>query len=121
MSSHIHLIVQQENAKLSDVIRDFKSYTAKRLIEMIINNPQESRKEWMLHLFKYYANTSGQNSEYMFWQKITHPTQLFTANVFDQKRDYIHYNPVETLRVNDECSYVYSSTNPDSPFLVDEA
>lgn len=121
MSSHIHMIVQHENGKLPAVIRDFKSYTAKRLLEMITETPQESRKEWMLHLFRYYANTSSQNSEYMFWQKTNHPTQLFTSKVFDQKRDYIHHNPVEALRVNDECSYVYSSANPDSPLLVDEA
>jgi len=121
MGSHIHMIVQHENGKLPAVIRDFKSYTAKRLLEMITENRQESRKEWMLHLFRYYANTSSQNSEYVFWQKTNHPTQLFTSKVFDQKRDYIHHNPVEALRVNDECSYVYSSANPDSPFVVDEA
>jgi putative transposase len=121
MSSHIHIIVANENDNLPSIIRDLKSYTAKRIIELITNNPQESRKEWLLYLFKYYANNNAQNSEYQFWQKTNHPIELYTAEVFDQKQDYIHRNPVETMLVNDECSYVYSSANPDSPFVVDES
>lgn len=121
MSSHIHLIVSHDNSKLPDVIRDFKSYTAKRFIELIQNHPQESRKEWLLHLFKFFANNTGQNSEYQFWQKTSFPVELITAEVFDQKVNYIHQNPVKAMLVNDETSYVYSSANPDSLFVVDES
>jgi REP element-mobilizing transposase RayT len=121
MSSHIHLIIANDEAKLPAIIRDLKSYTAKRIIEMIENNQLESRKEWLLHLFKYFAKFNKQNSEYQFWQKTTHPTELFTGAVFEQKRNYIHHNPVTALHVNDEASYVYSSANPDSPFKVDES
>ncbi|HEY0245580.1 MAG TPA: transposase, partial [Mucilaginibacter sp.] len=121
MSSHIHLIIANDNSNLPAIIRDLKSYTAKRIIEMIINNPQESRKEWLLHSFKYFAKYNKQNSEYQFWQKTTHPIELFTPAVFDQKVDYIHRNPVEAMQVNDEGSFVYSSANPDSPFKVDES
>ena len=121
MSSHIHLIVANDEENLPAIIRDLKSYTAKRIIGMIIDSPLESRKEWMLHLFKYFAKFHKQNSEYQFWQKTNHPIELFTPAVFDQKMDYIHRNPVEAMHVNDECSYVYSSANPDSPFKVDES
>ncbi|PTR00948.1 REP element-mobilizing transposase RayT [Mucilaginibacter yixingensis] len=119
MSNHIHLIVQQEDSRLADVLRDFKSYTAKRIIEMIINNPSESRTEWMIHLFKYHANMSGQNSEFQFWQKTGHPVELLTEEVFAQKMNYIHQNPVEAMLVNDAGSYVFSSANPDSPLKMD--
>jgi putative transposase len=121
MSSHIHLIVSHDNSKLPDVIRDFKSYTAKRFIELIENHPQESRKEWLLHLFKFFANKTSQSSEYQFWQKTSFPVELITAKVFDQKVNYIHQNPVKAMLINDETSYVYSSANPDSPFIVDES
>jgi REP element-mobilizing transposase RayT len=120
MSSHIHLIVANDSANLPAIIRDLKSYTAKRIIELIKNNPVESRKEWLLHLFKYFAKYHQQNSEYQFWQKTNHPTELFTGAVFKQKLDYIHCNPMKAMIVNDECCYVYSSANPDSPFKVDE-
>jgi putative transposase len=90
MSSHIHLIVSCDEAKLPQIIRDLKSYTAKRLIEMISINRGESRKEWLLYLFRYFANNSLQNKDYQFWQKTNHPTELITIQVFDQKVDYIH-------------------------------
>ena len=44
MSNHIHLIIQSEHGKLSDLIRDFKQFTAKNILEKIQNSP-ESRKE----------------------------------------------------------------------------
>jgi len=121
MSSHIHLVVASDENKLPEIIHDMKSYTAKSIIALIKDNPFESRKDWMLHLFRYHAKYKRQNQEYMFWQKTSHPTELFTNKVFDQKVDYIHHNPVETGIVNDEASFTYSSANPDSPFKVDES
>ncbi|MEO6149992.1 MAG: transposase [Mucilaginibacter sp.] len=121
MSSHIHMIVSSDKAELPTIIRDFKSYTAKRFIEMVTGSAIESRKEWLLYMFRFYANNTQQNSEYQFWQKTNHPTELITAKVFDQKMDYIHRNPVESMMVNQESAYVYSSANPDSPFKVDES
>jgi REP element-mobilizing transposase RayT len=47
MSNHIHLIVQSKDGKLSDLIRDFKKFTAKTILEKIQTEP-ESRREWML-------------------------------------------------------------------------
>ncbi|MBB5396212.1 transposase [Mucilaginibacter sp. AK015] len=120
MSNHIHLIAAHYDGKLPAVIRDLKSYTAKRIIEMISDNLQESRKEWMLYMFRFFANNTSQNSQYQFWQKTSYPIELFTNEVFDQKVDYIHQNPVKAMLVNDETAYVYSSANPDSPFIVDE-
>ena len=32
MSNHIHLIIQSKDGKLSDLIRDFKKFTAKKHI-----------------------------------------------------------------------------------------
>lgn len=121
MSNHIHLIAAHDDGKLPDVIRDLKSYTAKRIIELISNNLQESRKEWLLYLFKFFANNTNQNSEYQFWQKTSFPIELYTPEVFDQKVNYIHQNPVKAMLVIDETTYVYSSANPDSPFMVDES
>ncbi|WP_211710311.1 transposase [Mucilaginibacter xinganensis] len=121
MSSHIHLVVANDESNLPAIIRDLKSYTAKRIIQMITDNPTESRREWMLHLFKYFAKFHNQNSEYQFWQKTNHPIELYSNGVFDQKVDYIYRNPVESMTVNDESAYVYSSANPDSPFKVDES
>ncbi|GAB3903319.1 REP-associated tyrosine transposase [Mucilaginibacter boryungensis] len=121
MSSHIHMIIANDEGRLADILRDFKSYSAKRMLEMITNNPQESRKEWLLYMFEFFAKSSIQNKQYQFWQKTSHPTELITNAVFQQKMDYIHRNPVAAMMVNDEATFVYSSANPDSPLIVDES
>ncbi len=46
MSSHIHLIFRAANENPSDIIRDFKGFTARKIIQTIQEHPQESRKEW---------------------------------------------------------------------------
>ncbi len=47
MTNHLHLIVQAENGKLSDILRDFKKFTSKSIIKAIEDNRQESRRNWM--------------------------------------------------------------------------
>ncbi|MCJ8211703.1 transposase [Mucilaginibacter sp. RS28] len=120
MSSHIHLIISHDESKLPSVLRDFKSFTAKRILELV-NDVQESRREWLLYLFRYFANNKKQNSEHVFWQKTSYSIELITPLVFDQKLDYIHHNPVKAMVVSEATSYVYSSANPDSPLIVDES
>ena len=109
MPSHIHLIARHKEGKLNEIIRDFKSVTAKEIIKEILNSGIESRKEWMLAMFKDYASKLRQNKEYMFWQKTHHPTELFNPKVMNQKIDYIHNNPVEAGYVNSPENYLYSS------------
>jgi REP element-mobilizing transposase RayT len=46
MSNHIHLLIRSQEARLSDTIRVFKSFTAKKILEAI-NTESESRKEWI--------------------------------------------------------------------------
>ncbi|PJB15270.1 MAG: transposase [Flavobacteriales bacterium CG_4_9_14_3_um_filter_32_8] len=120
MSNHIHLIARQKEGKLNEVIRDFKSFTAKKIIQDIENNANESRKDWLLHLFKYHAKFKKQNTTYQFWQKTSHPTELFNAVIFDQKVDYIHNNPIKNGCVTNAESYAFSSANNESNFKVDE-
>ena len=52
MSNHIHLLCKATAGFiLSDVIRDFKKFTSKKIIQTIIEE-SESRREWMLDYFK---------------------------------------------------------------------
>ena len=121
MSSHIHLIAQKTNDEsLGEWIGSFKSVTAKEIIKAINSENYESRKSWLDYLFKFFAKFQKQNPGYMFWQKTSYPIELYSAEVFDQKVDYIHNNPVEANIVTDPSYYYYSSANPLSPFVVDE-
>ncbi len=48
MPSHVHLIFRAKDNNPSDLLRDFKTFTSKKVRESIESNPQESRKEWIL-------------------------------------------------------------------------
>ena len=48
MSNHCHLILRAQNENLSDVIRDFKKFTSKKIMKAIEENPKESRKNGFL-------------------------------------------------------------------------
>ena len=45
MPSHVHFIFRSSQEKPMELLRDFKKYTAKKIIEAIENNSQESRRE----------------------------------------------------------------------------
>jgi putative transposase len=111
MSSHIHMIVYTEGEPLGKILRDFKSFTAKRLIKMITENIEESRKEWLLYMFRFYAKRNAHNSEYQFWQQNNHAFYLYSNKLIEQKTNYIHENPVNARIVERPHHYIYSSAN----------
>ena len=119
MPSHIHFISFSEKGSLSNVLRDFKSFTAKKLMEAIETNPQESRKEWMIKQFSYYGSLSSQKQERQFWNHGNHPFYLYSNKMIGQKIDYIHNNPVEAGFVNLPHEWRLSSANEDNPIKLD--
>ena len=114
LSSHLHLVASVETGLLSTLLRDFKSFTAKELLRLIQDNPQESRKDWMLYLFRYFGRKNCQNDDIQFWQQSNHPVDLVTPQMIDQRVNYIHQNPAIAGLVNEPQDYVYSSANPAS-------
>ena len=110
MSNHIHMIIQSEEGKLSDLIRDFKKFTAKTILEKIQNEP-ESRREWMLERFKLATKTHSRNKNYQFWQYGNHPEEIYSNKFMWSKLDYIHLNPVRAGIVEKASQYIYSSAS----------
>ena len=92
--------------------------TAKKLLKLIADNEEESRGEWLMHLFRYYAKFEKQNTELMFWQKTSHPVELWSNKMINQKLNYIHMNPVKAGIVLEPQHYLYSSACPESPLAV---
>jgi putative transposase len=110
MSNHIHLICYtREPYKLSDFLRDFKKFTSKAIIFAIQNNEKESRKEWMLNLFEYFAKYNKNNKEHQLWQHGNKPIELASPKWINQKIGYIHLNPVRNGIVQKAEDYQYSS------------
>ena len=109
MSNHIHALLRSSNEKLSDTIRDFKKYTSKKIIEAIKDNSEESRKEWMLRLFKHAAKRQNKTGEYQVWTHENHAVEVSSNAFIESKVEYIHNNPVNAGLVKNPEDYVYSS------------
>lgn len=109
MSNHLHFVVSAKNENLSEILRDFKKFTSKQIIEAIINNKQESRKDWMLRIFKEEGSKNGRNTTYQFWRQDNQPQELYSPKFVFQKINYIHNNPVESGIVEKPENYLYSS------------
>lgn len=109
MSNHLHMIegTEEEN-NLSDILRDFKKFTSKEIIEKIKELP-ESRKEWMLNRFEFAGRYNNKIKEYKFWQDGNEAKEIHTNDFLDQKLDYIHNNPLRAEIVFEPQDYKYSS------------
>ncbi|WP_281229059.1 REP-associated tyrosine transposase [Flavobacterium aquiphilum] len=110
MSNHVHLVVQSSEGKLSDLLRDFKKFTANTILRKIQNEP-ESRREWMLERFKLATESHSRNKNYQLWQYGNHAEEIYTAKFMWSKLDYIHMNPVRAGIVERASDYIYSSAS----------
>lgn len=109
MSSHLHMIARADgDFTLSEILRDFKKYTAKVIIQQIENEP-ESRREWMLSYFKHRGKPLKRIKNYKFWQDGNQAKIIFSKEFFYEKLEYIHNNPVQDLIVEKPEDYLFSS------------
>lgn len=102
MSNHCHFILRSNGNKLSDIIRDLKKHTAKKIVKAIEDNELESRKRWMLWLLK-------KEGHIWFWEEGYHGVEITTEDFFATKLKYIHLNPVRAGLVEKEEDYLLSS------------
>ncbi|WP_162419544.1 REP-associated tyrosine transposase [Cyclobacterium roseum] len=102
MSNHCHFILSSDKVPLTDIIRDFKKYTAKKIVEEIRHNEKESRRKWLLWLFQ-------RDGHIWFWEKGYHGIEIFSQKFLESKINYIHLNPVKAGIVEKEEEYLNSS------------
>ena len=102
MENHLHLIVSSKD--LSKEMGDFKSYTARTIIDLYRTNYSMALKNLAASkmLFK-------RDRKYQFWQEGSHPEQIQNREMMRQKVEYIHYNPVRRGYVDDPEVWRYSS------------
>lgn len=109
MPGHLHMICQAaEPAKLSDILRDFKSFTSKSIINQIHEGP-ESRSEWLLKLLSGKKPAPDTYHKSQVWQPGNHAEVLYSAKFIYQKLNYIHQNPVKDLIVEKPEDYLFNS------------
>lgn len=87
MSNHIHLIWQAVNGFTPQQVQhSFLKFTAQQLkFDLQKHNPQ------LLATFRVNAT----DREFQFWERNALSVDMFSEEVYNQKLNYIHYNPVE--------------------------
>ncbi|MBC8054716.1 MAG: transposase [Sphingobacteriaceae bacterium] len=109
MPSHVHLVFRAKDANPGELLKSFKTYTSKALQKMIKEHPQESRREWILWMMERAGLKNSNVKKMQFWQQHNKPIELWSAEVTDQKVDYIHNNPVIAAFVGEAHHWKYSS------------
>ncbi len=109
MTNHVHLIIGITGMKMVDILRDFKSFTLRELKEVIKNNNQESRKEWMINMFDFAGRTNKKNIYFQLWKQHYRPIELNTPRRLEIVLNYVHNNPVKAGLVWEPWHFKYSS------------
>ena len=112
MTNHVHMVVSaDEGFKLSNILRDMKKFTARKILHSIENEAGESRKDWLLHMFKYYGKYNASIETYQFWEHDNYAIEVWSDKVIGTKINYIHDNPVRAGIVRNQEDYIYSSAS----------
>ena len=103
MENHLHLIAS--DPELVKVMKEFKSYTARQIIDLL-----ESRSaETILRQLRAHKLRHKRESTYQVWQEGSQPKQVQNGDMMRQKLEYIHYNPVKRGYVDEPEHWRYSS------------
>jgi putative transposase len=101
MSNHIHMIWQMlGDYKKEDVQRDFLKYTAQKILKMLRKMKSSLLDELCVH---------ATDRKYQVWERNALSIPVYTDEVFMQKVDYIHNNPVKAGLCKYPEEYHYSS------------
>jgi len=105
MPNHIHTILSAAEGNLSDILRDFKRFTSKKISDTLT----ETNNNKLLRYFTATAERDGKGNDYKIWQSGSHPEAIVSKDFFNQKLNYIHNNPVRKGFVEYPEHWLYSS------------
>ena len=103
LETHLHLIASAKN--LSKEIGNFRSYTARQVIDRL----KAQHQLRILKQLKFYKLKHKTNRTYQLWQEGSHPQLIQNEAMMRQKIEYIHYNPVKRGYVDEPADWRYSS------------
>jgi putative transposase len=89
MPTHLHAVlfdVGFDPDRLKHTLDDMRKFTGRQLLDHAIQ-----------HLPKVYAKVfqenAGKDRQHRFWQPTQHPLGIFSEPFWQQKVEYLHYNP----------------------------
>jgi putative transposase len=112
LSNQLIMIAGTEQGNLSKILRDFKSYSAKQILRAIAEQREESRKEWIQRLFRFFADRYQHNSEHHFWQFGNQPIDLDKLTRSGQKTPSVLDYLLNARLVDCPAHYRYCSAYP---------
>jgi putative transposase len=120
LDNHFHMICQ--GSELSKTMQSLKRHTSSSILRQL----KSDQKYWILELLKFYKKRHKRDSHHQLWQEGFHPQQIFTDDVFRQKVEYVHHNPVERGYVLFAEHWYYSSagkiiSGKPGPISIDQA
>jgi len=111
MTNHLHLLAQPEKSfNLSLLIKDFKKFTTRIILDDIDAEP-EARRTWILKNFREAAKSSRQMERFQVWQEKINPIEIDMENLglLHEQLDLIHNTPVRERVVSKAEEYLHSS------------
>ena len=103
LENHLHLIAKSKD--LATDIGDFKSFTARQIIDWL----EERHVRTILSQFKSLKAAHKTDRTYQVWQEGSHPQQIQSDEMMLQKIEYIHTNPMERDYVDRPEDWKHSS------------
>jgi len=103
MDTHLHLVAASAN--LSKEIANFKSFTARRIIDTL----KEKKEKTILEQLSQAKALHKKDRQFQVWQEGSHPQLLQNEAMMRQKIEYIHHNPVKRGLVGEPVKWAYSS------------
>lgn len=107
MADHYHLLVTlKPGTSVSALLRDFKSYVGKRIVETLA---QTGRRELLERFRLAKAPQRRKDALYRVLQYDNNLLEVFTPSVLRTKLDYMHANPIKKGLARDPAQWHYSS------------
>jgi len=103
LENHLHFIASSRN--LSKEIANFKSFTARKILQHL----KDIQDRALLERLSFFKLRHKFDRTFQVWQEGSHPEAILNRKILIQKLNYIHQNPVERGYVEKAEDWRYSS------------
>jgi putative transposase len=103
LENHLHLVASAPT--LSNVMKSFKMYTARQIIDLL----EAHGATVLLRQLRALKLRHKVESDYQVWEEGSKPKQVVSDAMMRQKLEYMHNNPVKRGYVDDPLHWRYSS------------
>ena len=103
MENHLHWVAAADD--LPKQVKEFKSFTARRIIDFLGARADAGMLDRLAWLKAGYKT----RSTHQFWQEGSHPKEITSDEMMEQKVEYVHNNPVRRGYIERPEHWRYSS------------